>query len=60
MPQRRREVFPVMRINASPEVRLKALRCEGLHHRKREDQQGYGGQEPHGLIIGRWVLLPQC
>jgi hypothetical protein len=38
---------------ASLEVRLKALRRDGLRHRKCEDQHGYDGQVPHSLIIGQ-------
>ncbi len=58
--QRRYVVLLVICINASLEVRLKALRRHGLRHRQREDQQCYDGQVPHSLIIGRRVLLPQC
>ena len=45
---------------ASLEVRLEALRRDGLRYRQGEDQHGYGGQASHGLIIGRRVLLPLC
>jgi hypothetical protein len=59
VPQRRCVVLVQICGIASPVVRLKTLRCDGLRHRKREDQHGYGGQVSHGLIIGRRVLLPQ-
>ena len=41
--ERRCVVFPVMCGSASPEVRLKGLRCDGLRQRYRKDQQGYDG-----------------
>jgi hypothetical protein len=46
--QRRCVVAALGCINAS----LDALRSDGLRHRKREDQHGYGGQVSHGVIIG--------
>ena len=58
VPQSDYIVATVICILASLVVRLKALRREGLRHHY--DQQGYDGQEPHGLIIGRRVSLPQC
>ena len=53
------------KLNLCHVFQIDQMICPGLIYAKSEnehnnDQYGYGGQEPHGLIIGRRVRLPQC